>query len=585
MLEESHLYHEDLSVKATPGGLIEPSSAAMSADRSIVRTSSLQSVRADEREPNASPVHASVLELKAARVARVPANAYYGLPSPFLGSQEETESGAAVHVSADAYSGSPIASAGSQQEANFRHEALGARPASSSLEQLQRACSVAPSNVLLPGSSNTSLAESESVSSFLQLQPLSPVVASCVPLPESSDNLSGRDTPAKNTTASPSIMPGHVATTQAPSSSLEQIQRVDPDCPVLPSRVALPESADGLSGRGISAKSSSAGTSSFVATTHTTLSSLEQLQQLDPGHPVLPPNVPLPKSTETLPGEGMFVPPPMDESYWQRVLPLQEILPHLKLNLLTIGRHWHAGKVACIDKLANGTVLNLGQFNMKRGSDRSGLATTLALLQLGWDQIIASRVILVEHLCPVVIEMLARIGLDPDFFAEHLNQSGYQSADWKDPPPARWNTAYTEKVYSSMAWCRPVYQNTKLTEWLQTPDDLLSKLKGSKDNASKVMWRDADFTDQGTRNTDIKEHRLVLETNIFRQNWGLSARPLCSDLLRRQVLDPQAADWDEPQFKTITSVPTAWQERLSVCVCSSPNGTPIGKSFDCPAWH
>lgn len=537
--------HEDLSVNAVEAiAGIEPSS--------------LQSVSGYGRDSNASQARTSVLELEAAATA--------------------------PHSSADAYLGSPASSAESQEEASSCNATIGARAVRSSLEQIERICPVLPSSVLLPDSTSTSLHSSASISSYLGLQHLSSVVPSCLPLPESANSLSGRHASANNSRAGTSDTLSPVAATQAPFGSLEQIQRFDPDRPVLPSHVALPGSADGLSGRDTSARSSSAGASSYVASTHATPSSLEQLQRLDPGHSIPPSSVPLPESTETLPEEGTSVALPMIESYWQRVLPLQGVLPHLSLNLLTNSRHLYAGKVACFDNLDNGAVFNLGQFNMKVESDRSGLTGTLAYLQHDWDQTVTSRMILVEDMCPVVIEMLGRtFGLDPEFFAEHLNQSGYQTADWNDPPPARWNTAYTDKLYSSMTWCRPVYQNTKLTEWLQTPDDLLSTMKGSKENASRVKWRDAYFTAQGKRNTDAREHRLVLETNIFRQSWGLSARPLGSDLLSRQVLAPQTADWQLPQFNTIRLVPTAWQERVSVCVCRSSSGIPIGKSFDCPA--
>ncbi|KAI5776663.1 hypothetical protein EDC01DRAFT_636508 [Geopyxis carbonaria] len=66
------------------------------------------------------------------------------------------------------------------------------------------------------------------------------------------------------------------------------------------------------------------------------------------------------------------------------------------------------------------------------------------------------RLIVVEDLDPLVIEMLGnRCKVDPGFFAEHLQWSGY-SDGYQYRPVREWNTSYVQKSYLSLEWRRPV---------------------------------------------------------------------------------------------------------------------------------
>ncbi|KAF8538604.1 hypothetical protein BDD12DRAFT_138647 [Trichophaea hybrida] len=80
----------------------------------------------------------------------------------------------------------------------------------------------------------------------------------------------------------------------------------------------------------------------------------------------------------------------------------------------------------------------------------------LEFLRQDIEEDVRYRLILVEDLSPGVLEILgSTLEVDPEFFAEHLHDSGY-SEEHKNRPVKEWNTGGCKKQYVSMQWNRPV---------------------------------------------------------------------------------------------------------------------------------
>ncbi|KAM0720897.1 hypothetical protein Q7P37_003182 [Cladosporium fusiforme] len=325
-----------------------------------------------------------------------------------------------------------------------------------------------------------------------------------------------------------------------------------------------------------------------ITTPKTNASSLEQLNQLDP---ISPHELPLPGSSDSEDEGGHSIASfpsalqskpdnqmpfadtenvnpvfPAIRNYWRQIKPLEEFLPHLENISPFMGRHQDAGRLTSIDLFPGPTAPHVGKvYNMSSEVDHEGLTKTLKSLRSVQDASVTHRLIVVEDLCPRLIEALGKVfNLDPEFFAEHLNRSGYNGEDYDANPPTRWNTAHTAKDHASTTWCRPVYQNSRLTAWLQDPGSLLNKRGGSASGTSSITWRDAAYDAADAMNTRAKEHRLRVNTNIFRQSWTMSAKPFERDDSDRSavglITENQSLDQKRSEL-----VPTAWQERVSFC--------------------
>ena len=65
--------------------------------------------------------------------------------------------------------------------------------------------------------------------------------------------------------------------------------------------------------------------------------------------------------------------------------------------------------------------------------------------------------LIVQDLSPSTINCLwARFGVNPEFFEEHLINSGYEDGNYADAPSQSWTTSGMKKTYVSMRWYRPV---------------------------------------------------------------------------------------------------------------------------------
>jgi hypothetical protein len=151
-------------------------------------------------------------------------------------------------------------------------------------------------------------------------------------------------------------------------------------------------------------------------------------------------------------------PRPTNQNYWENIKPLTQILPHLKAIQPPNGRHQRVGRLKSIDYFNNGMAPQLGiSLEISAQSDRDQLVTELQNLKIAHENV-ASRMIIAEDLCSELIGALGlAFDLDPEFFAEHLNRSGYHEFDYEDSPPTRWNTAQLQKSccrLRELSWTR-----------------------------------------------------------------------------------------------------------------------------------
>ncbi|KAJ5173766.1 Mg2+ transporter protein CorA-like/Zinc transport protein ZntB [Penicillium coprophilum] len=137
---------------------------------------------------------------------------------------------------------------------------------------------------------------------------------------------------------------------------------------------------------------------------------------------------------------------------------------------------------------------------------------------------VQQRLILVEDLSNPMIDQLGEnFGINPEFFEEHLLNSGYAGGKYDSPPARNWSTASFEKSYLSFRWIRPVY---RLPTYFSSGDleDLLQ---------SSVTH----FTREKSVTTEIL-------TNIFRLDWALWTNPTTTAMMKRVCgLEERVSIW------------------------------------------
>lgn len=120
---------------------------------------------------------------------------------------------------------------------------------------------------------------------------------------------------------------------------------------------------------------------------------------------------------------------------------------------------------------------------------------------------VRQRLIVVEDLSPRAISCLGRrFGVSPEFFEEHLINSGYEGLSYNDQPAHTWTTFGLKKSYVSMRWHRPVF---RLPIVPFSENDLRELLDPS---ISRL-----EYTSDTSRHMSIYQ----TETNIFRSEWEL----------------------------------------------------------------
>ncbi|CAI7627214.1 unnamed protein product [Penicillium glandicola] len=137
---------------------------------------------------------------------------------------------------------------------------------------------------------------------------------------------------------------------------------------------------------------------------------------------------------------------------------------------------------------------------------------------------VQQRLIFVEDLSKPMIDALGEnFTINPEFFEEHLLNSGYAGGKYDSPPAQNWSTASFEKSYMSFRWIRPVY---RLPTYFSSGDleDLLE-----------------DSITHFTRGRSITTGIL---TNIFRPEWGLWTDPTKTVRMKRVCgLEERVSIW------------------------------------------
>ncbi|KAJ5088596.1 Mg2+ transporter protein CorA-like/Zinc transport protein ZntB [Penicillium angulare] len=143
---------------------------------------------------------------------------------------------------------------------------------------------------------------------------------------------------------------------------------------------------------------------------------------------------------------------------------------------------------------------------------------------------VRQRLIAVEDLSKRTIDGLGiRYRINPEFFEEHLLNSGYSGAHFNQPSSKTWSTSSLQKSYVCMKWFRPVWR----TPTYFSNRDLTDLLKDKTEH----LTRHGAFTTRA-------------ETNIFRSEWEL---------------------WTNPAKTTRVNRECGWEEKISIWSGSLPN--------------
>jgi hypothetical protein len=128
------------------------------------------------------------------------------------------------------------------------------------------------------------------------------------------------------------------------------------------------------------------------------------------------------------------------------------------------------------------------------------------------------RVLLVEDLSESTINALGKtFCINPEFFEEHLLNSGYASAEYDMMPAKMWATASLEKSHASAKWIRPVYR-LPMYSWNYKMQDL-AKTGKMRPRASTEGEKEGEFNEARDSIEHFTRFGIVktwVSTNIFR---------------------------------------------------------------------
>lgn len=209
-------------------------------------------------------------------------------------------------------------------------------------------------------------------------------------------------------------------------------------------------------------------------------------------------------------------------------------------------REYNSGNIYCYDSLESGGLPRLYDHIWIRQVSR-GLSRRIRALKPDRVRNVRFRYILVEDLSPRVIEHLgSTFWLNPEFFEEHLNRSGYRAESYNDPAPWTWNTNATPKDYVSVRWFRPV-QRARIKPLSEHERNALLMRDGS---TGTLNWLSS--SDEGRFDNTVR-----LTTNIFRKEWPI-------------VSDPDRAFLENEEG----TFPVAWEEKVTIQVSQTAGRPP-----------
>ncbi|KAJ6125563.1 Mg2+ transporter protein CorA-like/Zinc transport protein ZntB [Penicillium samsonianum] len=160
-------------------------------------------------------------------------------------------------------------------------------------------------------------------------------------------------------------------------------------------------------------------------------------------------------------------------------------------------------------------------------------ATIAALCHV--PEYVQQRLIFVEDLSKPMIDMLGEnFSINPEFFEEHLLNSGYVDGKYDSPPARNWSTASFEKSYISFRWIRPIYRRPTYFSSADL-EDLLE-----------------DSVTHFTRGRSVTTEIL---TNIFRLDWGLWTDPTTTSMMKRVCgLEERVSIWRKKLINQNTEI-------------------------------
>ncbi|GIJ89563.1 hypothetical protein Asppvi_008505 [Aspergillus pseudoviridinutans] len=262
-----------------------------------------------------------------------------------------------------------------------------------------------------------------------------------------------------------------------------------------PERVPLPESRDG----------SSTASDPGERNGNAARPSLEAIDRDDTF--IQPWSVPLPPSPPPSPGQQRAQLPAAKELEREK-RPPREPYDRVLDRADSVFDHIKHGNIRKFPRVER-TSITLYEYYDDSTATRVEIESPLMIPRFhGMREGLKGRVFLVEDLSKETIDALGEtFGITPEFFEEHLLNSGYGGAQYDDPPARSWKTARLNKSYVSIQWFRPVYRHPPLFS-KRDREDLLD-LQGSG-------------LEYISGNSSIS---LKAVTNIFRSEWDLRVDP------------------------------------------------------------
>ncbi|PLN81104.1 hypothetical protein BDW42DRAFT_185628 [Aspergillus taichungensis] len=291
-------------------------------------------------------------------------------------------------------------------------------------------------------------------------------------------------------------------------SSLEDALRHEPAAQAwVPEQIPLPESTDGTSMSNSTAEDSR---EYEDRDGHTARHSLHMVDRHDTFIP--PASIPLPESRPPSPvgrrlSQQVATRPrhrPQSHSQSQSYQPYDRVLTraagvfdHIKNGNICTQPRLRNTTITLYEYRGDGSVIRVALEHPDSVSDFRGVSDGLK-----------RRIFLVEDLSVRAIHCFGEtFGITPEFFEEHLLNSGWRGAKYDDPPAQSWTTAKMPKSYTSIQWFRPVYRRLPIFS-RRDREDLLDVDKDG-----------LEYTSGGS------PVNIRAETNIFRSEWDLRINP------------------------------------------------------------
>jgi hypothetical protein len=243
-------------------------------------------------------------------------------------------------------------------------------------------------------------------------------------------------------------------------------------------------------------------------------------------------------------------------SYKELIPQLASDLPHL-INVQEVScRHPDAGKITCYDIPKDFASPKFVKHYSPK--DWESPAALDELTHIPNVSQIKRRIIIVEDLSPVLINSLGSLFLiNPEFFEEHLNKSGYGTHSNNDLDVRLWNTSLVKKDYFSLRWYRPVYREHCQPASPSARQTLITN-DGIRPRTIEWIEKSEIPVPNGKPQQVYRSHVAATTGNIFRQEWFMSTNP--------DVVTPSEGQ----------RARAAWEERATI-YCTKIQGCDVGK--------